>query len=94
MDEAAAGGTAVGDSGARPATARARRMREVNPYVIERNPRVEQALAAAINTGDLAPFERLLATVRQPFVENDAQAPYAEPASAEVTAGYRTFCGT
>jgi protein adenylyltransferase len=69
-------------------------MRRVNPYVIARNHRVEQALAAASDTGDLAPFERLLAALTQPFDESDAQAPYAEPAPAEVTACYQTFCGT
>ncbi|MDE2612803.1 MAG: YdiU family protein [Burkholderiales bacterium] len=92
VDEA--GGAAATGSGAPPALARARRMREVNPYVIARNHRVEEALAAASDEGDLAPFERLLAALRRPFDENDAQAPYAEPAPAEVTAGYRTFCGT
>jgi uncharacterized protein YdiU (UPF0061 family) len=69
-------------------------MRRVNPFVIARNHRVEEALDAASDAGDLAPFERLLAAVRQPFVEDDGQAPFAEPAPAEVTAGYRTFCGT
>ena len=28
------------------------------------------------------------------YADDDAQAAYAEPAAAEVTAGYRTFCGT
>jgi uncharacterized protein YdiU (UPF0061 family) len=69
-------------------------MRGVNPFVIARNHRVEEALAAASDAGDLGPFERLLAAVRQPYVETDEQAPFAQPAPAEVTACYQTFCGT
>ncbi|HEY5862636.1 MAG TPA: YdiU family protein [Casimicrobiaceae bacterium] len=69
-------------------------MRGVNPFVIARNHRVEEALSAASDANDLAPFERLLAAVRQPYVENDAQAHFAQPAPAEVTACYQTFCGT
>jgi serine/tyrosine/threonine adenylyltransferase len=73
---------------------RARAMRHVNPYVIARNHRVEEALAAASDPGDLAPFQRLLGALRQPYDETPALAPYAEPAPAAVTACYRTFCGT
>ena len=69
-------------------------MRNVNPYVIARNHRVEEALAAASDEGDLAPFRQLLGAVRQPYDETPASAPYAEPAPAAVTACYRTFCGT
>ena len=73
---------------------RAHAMRSVNPYVIARNQRVEEALAAASDEGDLAPFERLLDALRQPYDETPKLAPYAEPAPAAVTACYRTFCGT
>jgi uncharacterized protein YdiU (UPF0061 family) len=73
---------------------RARAMRSVNPRVIPRNHRVEEALAAASNEGDLAPFERLLDALRQPYDEADELAHYTEPAPAAVTACYRTFCGT
>ncbi len=69
-------------------------MRRVNPWLIPRNHRVEEALAAASDGGDLGPFERLLAVLRAPYDETAANAAYAEPAAAEVTAGYRTFCGT
>jgi uncharacterized protein YdiU (UPF0061 family) len=44
--------------------------------------------------GNLEPFERLLDAIRQPYDEAPERAPYAEPAPADVTAGYRTFCGT
>jgi len=73
---------------------RADAMRSVNPYVIARNHRVEEALAAASDEGNLAPFERLLDALRQPYDETPELAPYAEPAPAAVTACYRTFCGT
>jgi uncharacterized protein YdiU (UPF0061 family) len=76
------------------AAARAARMRRVNPLVIPRNHRVEQALAAATTQADLAPFDQLLAALRQPFDDGPGQAPYAEPAPPQLTAGYRTFCGT
>jgi uncharacterized protein YdiU (UPF0061 family) len=73
---------------------RAARMRQASPWIIARNHRVEEALAAAAEGDDLGPFERLLAALRTPFDELPAQAPFAEPAPAAVTACYRTFCGT
>ena len=77
----------------RSAAERAARIRRASPWIIPRNHRVEEALAAA-TAGDLAPFERLLAAVRRPFDEAPELAAYAEPAPAAVTACYRTFCGT
>jgi uncharacterized protein YdiU (UPF0061 family) len=68
-------------------------MRSVNPLVIPRNLRVEEALAAA-SDGDLAPFERLLAALRRPYDDLPAHAVYAEPAPAAAMASYQTFCGT
>jgi uncharacterized protein YdiU (UPF0061 family) len=73
---------------------RAEAMRSVNPYVIARNHRVEEALAAASDQGDLALFQRLLAAVTQPYLDAPALAAYAEPAPTEVAATHRTFCGT
>ena len=73
---------------------RAKAMRAVNPYVIARNHRVEEALAAASDQNDLVPFQDLLNALRRPFDETPELAPYAEPASAAVTATYHTFCGT
>lgn len=86
-----------GDSEGRSAAdghARANRMRGVNPAVIPRNHRVEEALAAASDHGDLGPFRRLLAAIVRPYEETPERAAYLEPARAEVTACYRTFCGT
>jgi uncharacterized protein YdiU (UPF0061 family) len=85
------GASARGDAAA---AARVARMRAVNPLVIPRNQRVEEALAAASDDDDLGPFERLLEALRRPYDERAENAPYAEPAPAAVTAGYRTFCGT
>ncbi|MCW5667492.1 MAG: YdiU family protein [Piscinibacter sp.] len=69
-------------------------MRRASPWIIPRNHRVEEALAAATNDDDLAPFEQLLDALRRPWDEEAALARYAEPAPAAVTAGYQTFCGT
>ncbi len=74
--------------------ARAAAMRRVNPWLIPRNHRVEEALAAAMDSDDLAPFERLLAALQRPFDEDPALAQLAEPAPAAQTARYQTFCGT
>jgi len=86
-------GSAPG-AGASVDLARAERMRGINPWLIPRNHRVEEALAAASDDDDLGPFDRLLAALRLPYDESADNARYAEPATAEVTAGYRTFCGT
>ncbi|NKE68404.1 YdiU family protein [Ramlibacter sp. RBP-2] len=77
-----------------PPAMRAAVMRRANPWIIPRNHRVEEALEAASERGDLGPFERLLAALRRPFEERPEDAAYAEPAPAAVTACYRTFCGT
>jgi len=83
------------DGGAASAGAdRAAAMRRVNPWIIPRNHRVEEALEAASERDDLGPFERLLDALRRPYDEQPATARYAEPAPAAVTACYRTFCGT
>lgn len=68
-------------------------MRAANPVLIPRNHRVEEAIAAA-TAGDLAPFERLVLALAQPFTEQPEHADLAEPPSAAEQQGYRTFCGT
>jgi serine/tyrosine/threonine adenylyltransferase len=77
-----------------PGLERARAMRSVDPNVIARNHRVEEALTAASDQGDLAPFRQLLDALRRPYDDTPELAHYAEPAPAAVTACYRTFCGT
>lgn len=74
--------------------ARAKAMRRVNPWLIPRNHRVEEALNAASDEGDLGPFEQLLNALQHPFDEDPALARYAEPASGDFMADFRTFCGT
>nr|WP_085265982.1 YdiU family protein [Mycolicibacter longobardus] len=67
-------------------------MDRVNPVYIPRNHLVEQALTAATG-GDLAPVEKLLDVITQPYRERDGLEFYAAPAPPEFGA-YRTFCGT
>ncbi len=69
-------------------------MRAVNPVYIPRNHKVEEALDAAVERGDYAPFEKLLAVLKRPFDERKDLAAYAEPATARESAHYQTFCGT
>jgi len=85
--------TRLNAEGSDPAQ-RAKAMRGVNPLYIPRNHKVEEALDAAVVLGNYEPFERLLVALQQPFTEKPEWAAYAEPASAEQSAGYRTFCGT
>jgi len=66
----------------------------VSPWLIPRNHRVEQALAAASEHADLTLFSQLLAALRQPWADDPALAHFAAPAPAQVTAAYQTFCGT
>ena len=73
---------------------RAQAMRAVNPVYIPRNHRIEEALAAAVDVGDYAPFEKLLTVLQQPFEEKTEFSAYADPAPASKSAGYQTFCGT
>lgn len=71
----------------------AARMRTKNPNFVPRNHRVEQAIAAAVQGGDFAPFERLLAVLARPFGEAREFAAYGVPPEP----GERvlaTFCGT
>ncbi len=67
-------------------------MRDVNPAVIPRNHRVEEALAAAEERDDLSVMQRLLDVLARPYVANADATPYQEPPTDEC--GYRTFCGT
>lgn len=69
-------------------------MLRVNPRIIPRNHKVEAALTAASEQGDLEPFESLLAAIRRPFDDDPVLAPFAEPAPVAVTACYKTYCGT
>ena len=69
-------------------------MRVVNPAMIPRNHRVEDALAAAEERGDLGLFRELLAAVTRPFELAANHAHLTEPPPSEFAECYRTFCGT
>ena len=71
---------------------RAAAMRGVNPWVIPRNHRIEQVIAAAVD-GDYAPFEELNEVLAQPYQERPPFAAYTSaPLPAERV--IETFCGT
>lgn len=72
----------------------ARDLRAANPLYIPRNHLVEEALAAASEYGDTTLLQRLLTVLADPYTEWPELARYAQPASAELARGYRTFCGT
>ena len=72
----------------------AEQMRLANPLYIPRNHLVEAALAAAVEQGDQAPFERLITVLQRPFDACSGLDAFASPAPAGAMAGYRTFCGT
>jgi uncharacterized protein YdiU (UPF0061 family) len=72
---------------------RAQAMRRANPAFIPRNHRVEEALTAAVEQDDYAPFETLLKILARPFDDQPEFAAYAEP-PAEGRGCYQTFCGT
>jgi uncharacterized protein YdiU (UPF0061 family) len=71
----------------------AQAMRLVNPAVIARNHRVEEALQAAATRNDLAPFLRLTKALQNPFdcAPEDAELQVPPSPEERVTA---TFCGT
>jgi uncharacterized protein YdiU (UPF0061 family) len=75
------------------AAERAANMRQVNPAYIPRNHRVEAALDAASEHGDLEPFRRLLAILQNPFEEQADAVGYELPAAPEERV-LNTFCGT
>ena len=76
------------------AAPRATMMRSVNPIYIARNHLVEEALEAATARTDLSKFERLVHVLAKPFDQRPGLDAYALPAPAEVTACYKTYCGT
>jgi uncharacterized protein YdiU (UPF0061 family) len=67
-------------------------MAVVNPALIARNHRVEEAIAAAL-TGDLGPFERLVAVLSRPCDPAESDLDLAAPPAPEERVT-QTFCGT
>ncbi|MGA6926822.1 MAG: YdiU family protein [Desulfosarcina sp.] len=70
-----------------------RLMNTHNPAVIPRNHRVEEALAAAVERGDLSVMQKLLDVLSQPYRDPPEPSGFhlPPPPSAQP---YRTFCGT
>ncbi|WP_308429205.1 protein adenylyltransferase SelO [Paramylibacter ulvae] len=68
-------------------------MNAVNPLYIPRNHLVEGALTAAVNDGDMNPFDDLLAVLKHPFTPQSNAETYAKPAPTDF-GPYKTFCGT
>ena len=68
-------------------------MYSANPVFIPRNHLVEEAIAAATDLGDLAPFHRLTERWQQPFSYEPADQRYALPPEPEQVVS-QTFCGT
>lgn len=67
-------------------------MRSVNPAIIPRNHRVEQALSAAQLQGDLSVLQNLLAALESPYESRPTFEQYRETPVEDRS--YRTFCGT
>ena len=70
----------------------AKRMQTVNPVIIPRNLKVEEALVAA-ESGDLEPTHRLLEAFKSPFSKTKENEPYQKGALPG-SQPYCTFCGT
>jgi uncharacterized protein YdiU (UPF0061 family) len=68
-------------------------MASVNPAYIPRNHLIEQAIRAAVDRGDLEPFERLVEVLNMPFVEQPGCERHGAPPRPEEVVR-ETFCGT
>jgi uncharacterized protein YdiU (UPF0061 family) len=67
-------------------------MRSINPNVIPRNHKVEEALKAA-NENNFKPFHNLLKVLKSPYNSNANLSEYQKPAPF-TDEKYQTFCGT
>jgi serine/tyrosine/threonine adenylyltransferase len=68
-------------------------MRAVNPAFIPRNHLVEEALSAAVETGDFSRFDNLLTVLSRPFDDQPIHRRYGEPPRPDQVV-HQTFCGT
>lgn len=68
-------------------------MESVNPTVIPRNHRVEEALERAVNFQDYSALDSLVSVLRHPYDYHNINHYYTTP-PGEAACGYRTFCGT
>ena len=84
----------LADDGTISAQDRMSVMRAANPAVIPRNHLVEEAIAAAVNNGDFAPLEELIAVLARPYEDVPATlARYSVPPRPDQVVR-QTFCGT
>jgi uncharacterized protein YdiU (UPF0061 family) len=67
-------------------------MRVANPVYIPRNHKVEEALNAASQDGNLEPLQQLLDVLAAPYTERQGREIYTE--SNPNAQGYQTYCGT
>jgi uncharacterized protein YdiU (UPF0061 family) len=74
-------------------TERAADMRRVNPAFIPRNHRVEAALSAASERGDLSPFRQLSEILQRPYDDQPEVADFSLPPEPSDRV-FQTFCGT
>ncbi len=77
----------------RSAADRQQAMYAVNPAFIPRNHRVEEAIRAAEDRGDLTPFQRLVDRLAQPYRFDGSDADLTRPAAVGERVA-QTFCGT
>ena len=68
-------------------------MRAANPSFIPRNHRVEEAIVAAVEHNDFAPFETLNTVLARPYDDQPEFAAYADPPKPDQIVR-QTFCGT
>jgi len=68
-------------------------MRTVNPAFIPRNHRIQEAIDAAEERQDFAPFQTMLDVISRPYDDRPDLERYTKPASPEERV-QRTFCGT
>ncbi len=70
-----------------------RDMRSVNPAYIARNHLVEEVIEAAVNEGNLEPFEELIAVLASPYEDQPGRERYGAPPRPDQIV-HQTFCGT
>ncbi len=68
-------------------------IRQANPIYIPRNHLVEEMITAAVERGDMGPFEALLQVVTHPFDADEKWIRFAQPARPEECVR-QTYCGT
>lgn len=68
-------------------------MQQVNPVYIPRNHRIEAAIRAAEDHGDLSLFHELHSVLREPFTVQEGKEQFMQPPEPQEVV-HQTFCGT